>query len=91
MRIITLTFSLHNTYFNIVIKMQQYILGGGFGKLSFSLLRQFKNILVSCADPSHPTHATANFISKSQMQLIVSSLFLPLYICCLRTDKTTGT
>ena len=66
---ITLTFSLHNTYFNIVIKMQQYILGGGFGKLSFSLLRQLKNILVSYADPSRPTHANVNFMSKSQAHL----------------------
>ena len=49
--------------------MQQYILGGGFGKLSFSLLRQFKNILVSCADPSHPTHVNVNFESKSQTHM----------------------
>ena len=69
MRIITLTFSLHNIYFNIVIKMQQYIPGGGFGKLSFSLLKQFKNILVSCADPSHPTHVNVNFESKSQTHM----------------------
>jgi len=73
--------------------MQQYILGGGFGKLSFSLLRQLKNIIVSCADPSRPTHSNVNFMSKSQahMQLIAGSPFLPLYICYLSTGKTTRT
>ena len=54
---ITLAFSLHNTYFNLIIKLHIYKLCGGFGKLSLSLLRQLKKILVLCADPSHPTHA----------------------------------
>ena len=82
---ITLAFSLHNTYFNTLIKIQQYKPSGGFGKLSLLLLWQFKIILVSCSDPSHPTHTNVNFMSKSQthMQLIVGSPFLPLYVCCL--------
>ena len=49
--------------------MQQYIPSGGSGKLSFSLLRQLKNILVSCADPSHPTHANVNLKSKSETHM----------------------
>ena len=90
---ITLVFSQHNTYFNILIKMQQYIPSGSFGKLSLSLLSQLKNIFVSCTDSSHPTHANVNFMSKSQvhMQLIVGFPCLPQYICCLSTGKTTGT
>ena len=59
---ITLAFSQHNTYFNIVIKMQQYIPSGSFGKLSLSLLRQLKNIIVSCADSFHLTHVNVNFM-----------------------------
>ena len=82
---ITLAFSLHNTYFNTLIKIQQYKPSGSFGKLSLFLLRQFKSILVSCANPSHLTHANVNFMSKSQahMQLIIDFPFLPLYLCCL--------
>ena len=90
---IILAFSLCNTYFNTVIKLHIYKPGGGFGKLSLSLLRQFKKILVSCADPSHPTHANVNFMSKSHehMQFTVVAPFLPLYGCCSSSGKTTGT
>ena len=90
---ITLAFSLHNTYFNTVIKLHIYKRAGGFGKLSLSLLRQLKKILVSCANPSHPTHTNVNFMSKSHayMQFVVVIPFLPLYECCLSTGKTTGT
>ena len=66
---ITLAFSLHNTYFNTIIKMQQYKPSGDFGKLSRSLLRQPKNILMSYVDPSHPTYANVNFMSKSQAHI----------------------
>ena len=80
---ITLAFSLHNTYFNTVIKLHIYKPAGGFGKLSLSLLRQLKKILVSYADPSHPTHVNVNFMSKSHghMQFVVVIHFLPLYGC----------
>ena len=90
---IVLAFSLHNTYFNTVIKLHSYKLGGGFGKLLLSLLRTFKKILVSCADPSHPTHTNVNFMSKSHahMQFTVVAPFLPLYGCCSSSGKTTGT
>ena len=87
---IILAFSLHNTYFNTIIKVHIYKPGGGRGKLSLSLLMQFKKILVSCVDPSHPTHANMNFISKSHahMQFIVVVPFLPLYGCCSSSGKT---
>ena len=79
---ITLTFSVHNTYFNTLIKIQQYKPSWGFGKLSLSLLKQLKNILVSCADASHPPHAKVNFMSKSQaqMQLIAPLSFICMYV-----------
>ena len=73
--------------------MQQYKPSGGFRKLSLSLLRQLKKILVSCADPSHPTYVNVNFMSKSHahMQFVVMIPFLPLYRYCLSTGMTTGT
>ena len=55
---ITLAFLLRNTYFNIIINLHIYKPGGGFEKLSLSLLRQLKKILVPCVDPSHPTHTS---------------------------------
>ena len=90
---ITLAFSLHNTYFNTVIKLHIYKPGGGFRKLTLSLLRQLKKIPMSYADLSHPTHANVNFMSKSHahMQFVVVIASLPLYGCCSSTGKTTGT
>ena len=90
---IILSFSLRNTYFNTIIKLHIYKLDGSFGKLFLSLFRQFKKILMSCADPSHPTHANVNFMSKSHahMQFTVVAPFLPLYGCCFSSSKTTGT
>ena len=89
---IILAFSQHNTYFNTIIKVHIYKPGGGHGKLSLSLLMQFKKILLSCVDHSHPTHANVNFMSKSHvhMQFTVVVPFLPLYGCCSSSSKTTG-
>ena len=88
---IILAFSLHNTYFNTIIKLHIYKPGGGCGKLSLSLLMQFKKIMVSCTDPSHLIHANVNFMSKSHahMQFTIVVPFLPLYGCCSSSGKTT--
>ena len=90
---IILAFSLHNIYFNTVIKLHIYKSSGGYGKLSLSLLRKFKKILVSGADPSHPIHANVNFMSKSHvhMQFTVVAHFLPLYEDMNPINRTNAT